>query len=219
MINEEKLKALLEILKNAEVYHGVIKEKEKDTEVYRGVIKEPKAKNKDCKEFSYRINSFAVDLGKLLAEFNNIVFHSEILKKNCDGVIVCSNGKIVLVELKTNPLSKCRKALEQIIASYISLCALLYIFSIDIKNFNIEIIIAGCKRKEHDPTRKKKGYKEEREILKLCEELVDKGFLIIKCFPEDILKLLKFSEKIELHPDIYKSDVRVFYYTCDDCNS
>jgi len=208
MINEEKLKALLEILK--------------DTEEYCGIIEETEATNQnDCKKFSYNVKALAINLAKTIYVLNDTVFKSgTILNRKCDGVILCSNGKIVLVELKTNPLDKdkCRKALEQIIASYISLCALLYIFSLDIRNFNIEIIIAGCKRKKDLDKANIKMYS-RNEILRLCMELVDKGFLIIKCFPEDILKLLKFSEKIELHPDIYKSDVRVFYYTCDNCNS
>jgi len=205
MINEEKLKALLEILK--------------DTEEYCGVIKEPEATNQnDCKTFSYDVEGFAINLAQTIYKLNDTVFKSgTILNSKCDGVIVCSNGKIVLVELKTNILNKCKKALNQIVASYISLCALLYIFSLDIRNFKVEIIIAGCKRKQHDPTRKKKGYKEEREILKLCKELVDKGFLIIKCFPEDILELSKLSKNIGLHPDIHKSNVPVYYHICDNC--
>jgi len=206
VISEEKLRAFLVIFKDATEYFGFIEETEATNQ-------------NDCKKFSYDVEGLAINLAKPIAELNNRVFKSgTILNKNCDGLILCSDGKIILVELKTNPLDKdkFRKALEQIIASYISLCALLYIFSLDIRNFSVEIIIAGCKRKQDLYKANIKMYS-KNEILMLCIDLVDRGFLTIKSFPKDILRLLKFSEGIYLHPDIHKSNVPVYYHICDNC--
>jgi len=226
MISEEKLRTLLEVLEGAKEYIGNIKEKEK-TKKNKKKEEEEKEKEKnntiECKILSYPVKGFAVDLAGSIHKFNtgvlkNIGKKEEglQLKKNCDGIILCSSGKIILVELKTRPIKNGKEILHQIVASYISLCALLYIFSLNIKDFDVEIIIAGCivKKDLEDADKKRASYD---KTLELFVRLVRKGKSTIKSFPKDILKLLKLSKNIDLHPDIHKSDVPVSYHICDNC--
>ena len=220
MISEEKLRTLLEVLQGAEEYSGIIKNDNNNQSK-----KNENNNQSKCKTLYYPVKGFAIDLASSIHKFNTGVLENIgkkeeglQLRRNCDGVILCSSGKIILAELKATPTDNSDYILHQIVASYISLCALLYIFSLNIKDFDVEIIIAGCEVKKdlEDAGKKRASY---NKTLGLFVRLVKKRKIIIKCFPKDIIELLKLSKNIELHPDIYKSNVPVFYYTCDDCNS
>ncbi len=147
----------------------------KKAEIYQGFIEEKYASNSnDCIKLTYHINTLTIDITKVIDDINE-VFDHQVLNKKCDGVLISNNGKLILVELKTNPISKCKTLWKQIIASYISACALLYTLFPEIKNFDLEIIIAGCRRKKdiEDIGEKLSTYTKDNKLIS-CIELVKK---------------------------------------------
>jgi len=144
-----------------------------------------------------------------------------ILRKICDGIIL-REEEILFIELKkTLSISNFKKALSQLIATYIKTRILLENFW-DFKNNPIILVIGKCS------INKKDIYSEHKQSIALPSlENLELVFYKLTKNKKTNLKILSFeNRKIELYKEVVntfskfqKDNVTIFLKTCDDCNN
>jgi len=106
----------------------------------------------------------------------NEIFKDKFYRKNCDGILIwCQGKKIIAVELKeTLNLGKFKKALFQLIASFLKTITLISLISRDFHRYE-PLFILAFKRKEENKTywRKKEAINTSKPVKRIYEELLN----------------------------------------------
>ncbi len=185
---------------------------------------EEKQQDGKCKlSFNFQGENFYIlkTEHKFFEHYKNIFNDYRILRQICDGVIL-KKEEILFIELKkTFSISTFKKALSQLIATYLKTRILLENF-LDFENHPIVLIIGKCyiNKKDIHSEHKQSIASSSLENLELV------FYKLIKNEQANLKKLLIENRKINLYKEIVntfrkfqKENVIILLKQCGDCES